>query len=58
MTFDPQFDPQKELDKIFIEQGLLEKTDKKYAIKLVEQVVFGLLAAAGLAVIAKFMSLI
>lgn len=52
------YDPQQELDQIFREQGLLEKTDKRYSLKWVERAVLAVLGLVGLAIVTKFLALV
>lgn len=44
---------QKELNEIFKEQGLFEAIDKRYAAKVVERIVFGILGLFGVAIVMK-----
>lgn len=49
---------QRELDKIMQEQGLFDKADRRYAAKLIERIVWGILTLFGLAIVASIIKVI
>jgi hypothetical protein len=49
---------QRELDDIMLKDGLLKETDKRYAQKLVERIVFGILALFGIAIVLQVVKLL
>lgn len=51
-------DDQRELERIRLKEEVLQDADRRYAMKIVERIVFGILGLVGLAVVTKIITLI